>query len=94
MFLYSIYKWEIYKTISTTLSALSLQLSKLSLAQQFDSLEDDIKAQFLSLTNVFTSDTSSFSEKLLGKGSLHLKTSTSKVLRNCERMVLEYAKTL
>ena len=67
MFLYRVYKCDIYKNMSTTLSAFSLQLSKSTLAQQFDSLDDDVKDQFLSLTNVFTSDSSSFSEKLLGK---------------------------
>ena len=67
MFLYRVYKCDIYKNISTTLSAFSLQLSKSTLAQQFDSLDDNVKDQFLSLTNVFTSESSSFSEKLLGK---------------------------
>ena len=67
MFLYRVYKCDIYKNISNTLSAFSLQLSKSTLAQQFDSLDDCVKDQFLSLTNVFTSESSSFSEKLLGK---------------------------
>ena len=66
MFLYRVYKCDIYKNMSSTLSAFSLQLSKSTLAQQFDSLDEDVKDQFLSLTNVFTSDSSSFSEKLLG----------------------------
>ena len=70
MFLYRVYKCDIYKTISTTLSALSLQLSKTTLAQQFDSLDQDVKDQFLQLTNVFTSDSSSFSEQLIGDPDL------------------------
>ena len=70
MFLYRVYKCDIYKTISTTMSALSLQLSKTTLAQQFDSLNPDVKDQFLQLTNVFTSDSSSFSDKLIGKSRL------------------------
>lgn len=66
MFLYRVYKCDIYKNMSTTLSAFSLQLSKSTLAQKFDSFDDAVKDQFLSLTNVFSSDSSSLSEKLLG----------------------------
>ena len=64
--LYRVIWCNIYSDILSSYSAISLMLTKATLAQKLDYLEDEIKSQLQSLTNVFTRTNIQYIDKMLG----------------------------